>query len=78
MWTCKKSVDLLLDYLDGDLEGELRSKLEAHLGACPPCLEFLKAYEQTPRLCRKALSTKMPAELDDKLQAFLDANLPKK
>lgn len=62
---------MLLEYLDDDLSGELREKLEAHLGHCPPCEEFLRSYQATPALCRKALAREVPKEVATKLTEFL-------
>lgn len=68
---CPEILDLLVDYLEGDLEDEQRRHLEAHLEACPPCLAFLETYRQTGEICRKALVTKMPGDLKQSLHQFL-------
>lgn len=75
--TCKETIDLLIDYLDGDLPADLRQQLEAHFGGCAPCEEFLKSYRATPGLCRKALAAEVPEEVSNKLTAFLRANMKK-
>lgn len=70
--TCKDSIALLRDYLEGELPGELREKLEDHFGGCSPCEEFLKSYRATPELCRKALKQDdVPEEVAESLTAFL-------
>lgn len=74
---CKDSVELLLEYLDGELDAELRVKLEAHLGGCSPCEDFLKSYSATPGLCRKALVRDMPQEVANKLTEFLRLEMNK-
>ncbi len=75
MYTCKDSIDLLLEYLDGELSEERRAKLERHLGGCTPCEEFLESYRATPALCRRALVARMPNEVADRLRDFLRAEL---
>lgn len=75
--TCKDSVELLLEYLDGELTTELRAKLEAHLGGCTPCEDFWKSYSATPGLCRKALAREMPHEVALKLTDFLRKEMNK-
>ena len=75
--TCKDSVELLLEYLDGELTPELRQKLEAHLGGCSPCEDFLKSYRATPGLCRKALARDVPREVAAKLTDFLRREMAK-
>jgi anti-sigma factor (TIGR02949 family) len=71
MFTCKESIDLLLEYLDGDMSDEQARHLEAHLAACPPCIDFLRTYRATPGICRRALKKQMPEELSQRLKEFL-------
>lgn len=71
MFTCKESIDLLLDYLDGDMPEEQARHLEEHLAACPPCIDFLRTYRATPDICRRALQKQMPQELSERLRDFL-------
>lgn len=77
MTTCRETIDQLLDYLDGELPPELRAHLEEHLGGCQPCGDFLASYRATLGVCRKALKTKMPDELADRLNAFLRGQIKK-
>jgi len=71
MFTCRESIDLLLDYLDGTMSEEQARHLEEHLAACPPCIDFLRTYRATPGLCRRALHKQMPEELSQRLKEFL-------
>ena len=73
MYTCKDSINLLLDYLDGEMPAEEESHLHEHLSGCPPCVEFLRTYKATPGLCKRALARKMPPEVSAKLTEFLRA-----
>lgn len=76
--TCKDSISLLRDYLEGELTPELRERLEHHFGACSPCEEFLKSYRATPDLCRKALQhDDVPEEVAESLSSFLRRELAK-
>jgi anti-sigma factor RsiW len=77
MYTCKDAIDLLLQYLDGDMPAETREHLEEHLGGCEPCESFLKTYKATTGLCRDALASKMPDALSQNLTAFLRSHLKK-
>jgi len=71
MFTCKESIDLLLDYLDGTMSEEQARHLEEHLAACPPCIDFLRTYRATPSICRRALHREMPEELSQRLKDYL-------
>ena len=77
MYSCKDSIHVLLDYLDGEMSAEEQRRLEEHLAECPPCVEFVRSYRATPGLCRKALAAKMPEELSRKLTEFLRERINK-
>jgi anti-sigma factor RsiW len=38
---CRDAVALMTSYLDGELQGHDRARLEAHLADCPHCSEYL-------------------------------------
>jgi anti-sigma factor RsiW len=70
-YTCQDCIDLLLDYVDGELAGELRARLEAHLTGCQPCEDFLKTYSATTPVCRRVLAREMPETVSSRLHQFL-------
>jgi anti-sigma factor RsiW len=71
MFSCQESIELLLAYLEGDLPESEAAHLEEHLGGCPPCVDFLRSYKDTSRLCKQHLVRSMPEELSAKLTDFL-------
>ncbi len=71
MYTCEDTINLLLDYLDGEMPLEEAKHLKEHLSGCAPCIDFLRTYRATPGLCRRALAEKMPQEVSTKLMEFL-------
>ena len=75
--TCKECLDLLTDYVDGNLDAEVQRALDAHLGACSPCEDFVATYKATSSLCRKALARAMPESVAEKLRTFLRAEIGK-
>ena len=75
--TCKECIDLLLDYVEGELPLDVRSRLEVHMGGCELCDAFLKTYKATPGLCRKALAAKMPDDIAKRLTDFLRVEMQK-
>jgi anti-sigma factor RsiW len=75
MYTCKDSISLLLNFLDGELSQEETQHLREHLQGCAPCVDFLRTYRATPGLCRKALAQKIPQEVSVKLTDFLRARI---
>jgi anti-sigma factor RsiW len=75
MYTCKDSINLLLDFLDGELTPEDAQHLKEHLQGCAPCVDFLRTYRATPGLCKKALAQRMPQEMSTKLTEFLRSKI---
>ncbi|HLL52124.1 MAG TPA: zf-HC2 domain-containing protein [Myxococcaceae bacterium] len=71
MFSCKDSIDLLMDFLDGEMTPEEEAHLREHLSGCSPCVDFFKTYRATPGLCKRALVRTMPQELSGKLTEFL-------
>ncbi len=78
MHSCKDVVELMLQFLDGELAEPDDRDLREHLSACPPCVDFLNTYRRTPELCREALEKDMPKELADRLTAFLRTRIAKR
>lgn len=73
---CKDCVELLGEYVEGNLPVERAKALEEHLSTCPPCITFVRTYRATRGLCRKALAREMPKELMSSLAAFLGKHVP--
>ena len=72
MICCKECLDLLYDYLEGDLDSETTKSLEEHFEDCPPCISFLNTYKSTTNICRETLSqTKIPEAVRDSLLKVL-------
>ena len=71
---CKHCVDLLVDYLEGQLPPEHEKALDDHFMACPPCLDFLDQYRGASTMCRRALEQQIPDVMANKLDEFLTKN----
>lgn len=71
--TCRETVDLLLDYVEGRLPAEDHKALDAHFAGCPPCLEFVRSYRETPRILRGSTQAAMPDAVARRLEQFLRA-----
>ncbi len=54
--TCKKLIEFLMSYLDGEMPPEQRREVDRHLAVCPSCLNYLRTYERTVRLGREAFA----------------------
>lgn len=75
--TCRACADFLVDYLDGQLDPEVRATFETHLDNCGNCRTYLEQYAAVIRAGRRACereneqaSGALPEEL---VRAILDA-----
>lgn len=68
---CQSGVELLMDYLEGQLPAGLRADLEAHVAGCPRCTAFVASYRATPGVLRRATLAALPADLEGSLREFL-------
>lgn len=77
MMSCREMTEFLMDYLSGELDAPTRSRFEEHISQCPPCVVYLKTYEEAVRMGREAMTDPcedIPPEL---VQAILNAMKPK-
>ena len=73
---CGSVVTLLADYLERQLQPDIRAELEAHLQKCPRCVTQLRTYQSTVSLLRSLREDELPPELRLTLKSFLDAKCP--
>jgi anti-sigma factor RsiW len=70
---CASGVELLMEYLEGELPADLKADLEAHVAGCPRCVAFIASYRETPRILREATLASLPPDLEESLRSFLRA-----
>ena len=77
---CDECVDLLVDYLEGELPPERARALDIHLELCPSCWRFVSTYRGTVDIARTLPVEEIPPELTQRLIEFLkrekDGTLP--
>jgi anti-sigma factor (TIGR02949 family) len=71
MLRCRDIVDLLGEYLDGELEPATAKALEAHLAGCLECTAFIETYRGTVRATRQLREEQIPPALRERLLTFL-------
>jgi anti-sigma factor RsiW len=71
---CIEVVELVSDYLDGNLDPETRERVAAHLELCPPCVTYVEQVRQTvgalARLPADALPESAVTELEAAFRDF--------
>lgn len=70
MKSCREVVDLLSDYIAGDLSPEDVDGIRLHLNACTNCLNFLDSFKTTVKLTRSLRNENVPYEAVDRLWIF--------
>jgi anti-sigma factor RsiW len=70
---CLSGVELLMEYMEGELAPDVRAALDAHVAGCLKCVAFIESYQATPRILRDATAVEMPADLQASLLAALRA-----
>jgi anti-sigma factor RsiW len=73
--TCREAIDLFADFLAAAVPPVALARLEAHLGGCDECRAYLATYRRTREVTTRSAPPVMPAELRDRLQRFLLAEL---
>jgi anti-sigma factor RsiW len=72
--TCRELVEVVSDYLEGTLPADDERRLEAHLGECPYCMEYIDQMRQTiaalGRLPEDSLSPEARGELLDAFRGW--------
>ncbi|HWJ50453.1 MAG TPA: zf-HC2 domain-containing protein [Solirubrobacteraceae bacterium] len=48
-YVCQEMVELITDYIEGELSRSQRRRFEAHLAACEHCSEYLEQMRATIR-----------------------------
>jgi anti-sigma factor RsiW len=69
--TCISGVELLMEYLEGELPADVRAAVDVHVAGCPRCEAFIESYLKAPRTLRDATAIEMPADLEASLLAVL-------
>jgi anti-sigma factor RsiW len=69
---CKDIFDLATDYLEDSMDAQARQAFESHIQQCPSCVAFFKTLQATGKICKRALSQRLPAEVQKSLWQFLE------
>ena len=72
--SCQEVVELVTDYLEGELDDATRAELEAHLALCPGCDTYLEqmkvTIEQLGHVPVETLSEQAQADLMSAFRTF--------
>ncbi len=66
---CRKLLEEVSRYLDGDLTAAERRKVGQHLQRCPCCQHMAASLKHTVEACHKAGSARLPADVRTRARA---------
>ncbi len=72
MFNCDEVIQLLTDYVDGELEPAAQSKLDQHFKGCRSCHGFLETFKRTIELTGTFRCEEIPSAVSGRLHRFLD------
>ena len=71
--TCDELVDLMLDFVGGELSEEESNAIKAHLCACQGCGISIEMYQLTIRVTRLLPKTEpLPSAFEQRLRTILN------
>ena len=75
MLTCKDFLHELSDYLDENLDAELRVKLEKHITECPNCWVIADTTRKTIQIYKGMEPYKVPTDVESRLMKALEKKM---
>ena len=75
MLTCKDFLRELSDYLDENLEAEIRSKIEAHIAECPNCWVIADTTRKTIKIYKGMEPHPLPGDVESRLMQALERKM---
>jgi len=76
--TCKEFLQELNEYLDENIDVELRRKLEAHINACPNCFVILDTTKKTVQVYKGMEAQVIPQDVHTRLMAAIEKRMAAK
>jgi len=76
--TCKEFLQELSDYLDENVDAEIRAKLERHITECPNCWVVCDTTKRTIRIYKGMEPQPIPPEIESRLMSALEKKMAAK
>jgi len=75
---CEDLIDLINDYLEGEMNPEFKGEFERHIDDCSSCLAFFETYKKTKELTGEISCREIPSEVQSRIKNFLKSKLTSK
>ena len=69
---CRRLVELLHDFVTGELPADEIATLQEHLEKCPPCGVYVSTYRLTITMSRGLPPTPIPTDMAERLMKALE------
>jgi anti-sigma factor RsiW len=73
--TCKEFLSELSDYLDENVDAEVKARLEQHIALCPNCWVVCDTTKRTIKIYKGMEPYKIPGDVESRLMAALDKKM---
>jgi anti-sigma factor RsiW len=73
--TCKDFLKELSDYLDENVDAEVRAKLEKHILECPNCWVIADTTRKTIKIYKGMEPYPIPSDVESRLMAALEKKI---
>ena len=73
--TCKQLLDELSEYLDGNVQDDVRSHLDKHVSECPNCWVVVDTTKRTLQIYKGMDPQPIPDELHARLMKALEKKI---
>jgi mycothiol system anti-sigma-R factor len=70
---CRETVERLYHFLDGELDEQLRVRIEVHLKGCPPCGDIVAFEASLRRVVAARCRENLPDELRERIAEALQS-----
>ena len=75
MLTCKDFLRELSDFLDENLDAEIRAKLEQHMTECPNCWVIADTTRKTIKIYKGMDPYPIPSDVEERLMKALERKM---
>jgi anti-sigma factor RsiW len=69
--TCQQLINLLLEFVSGELDPQFLAEIHQHLQECPHCDAFVHSYRITITVSRRLTPVPLPSHFAQRLQNLL-------
>ena len=78
MLTCKEFLEELSDYLDENVDAQVKARLEQHIALCPNCWVVCDTTKRTIKIYKGMEPYRMPADVESRLLSALEKKIAAK